>query len=79
MDLADFILLSGAAYTCMGVVLAVAFLSRGVVLVDPAARGSGLGFRLIIMPGCVLLWPVVAVWWAKALRSPAPARPEVTA
>lgn len=50
-------------YLIIGVVFAIFFLSRGIEKVDTAAHGSGLGFRLIILPGTIALWPVLLKKW----------------
>ncbi|MBI1213804.1 MAG: hypothetical protein GC190_20275 [Alphaproteobacteria bacterium] len=52
-----------ALYGGAGLLFAVAFLTFGVGRIDPAARGSGLGFRLIILPGVVALWPLMLIRW----------------
>jgi len=54
-----------AAYAVLGTLFAIAFLASGITRVDPAAAGSSLGFRLIILPGVVLLWPVLLGRWLK--------------
>lgn len=75
--LAEVLVLVVAAYLAVGAVFAPLFLWRGVGRVDPAAAASGLGFRAIILPGVVLLWPVAARMWARGDRGPPPlARPE---
>lgn len=56
-------------YLALGVLFALVFVTRGVGAVDPAARGGwggwgGWGFRVLIMPGTALLWPVLAKKWA---------------
>ncbi len=68
MMAADSILVLAAVYVLCGLVFAAAFVARGVGRVDHAARGSSLGFHLIIVPGCVALWPLLAVHWARARR-----------
>jgi hypothetical protein len=49
-------------YLAVGVVVGAAFLFLGIDRIDPAARGS-YAFRPLLMPGLVLLWPVVAGRW----------------
>ena len=48
------------AWLALGLLFAVPFVIRGVDRVDPDARGSGWGFRLIILPGVAALWPLLA-------------------
>lgn len=50
-----------------GVALLFALVVGRVV---PSARGGSLLFRLLILPGAALLWPLVLVRSARALRSP---------
>lgn len=57
-------LTAAGLYLAAGLLFATAFVSSGVQRVDPAARGAGLGFRLLIFPGVVALWPWLAIrWW----------------
>ncbi len=50
------------AYGAGGALLAVAFLLFGIDRVDPSARGA-YAFRPLLIPGLVLLWPLVAARW----------------
>ena len=52
-----------ALYAGAGFLFALAFLTVGIGRIDPAARGSGIGFRLTILPGVVALWPLMLVRW----------------
>jgi hypothetical protein len=53
-------------YAAMGLVFACAFLTLGVGRVDPLSNGSGIGFRLIILPGVAALWPLLLTRWIQA-------------
>ena len=53
-------------YAAMGLAFACAFLTLGIVRVDPVSKGSGIGFRLIILPGVAALWPVLLTRWIRA-------------
>lgn len=57
-----------AVYLTAGGLFCVAFQLRGLAKVDPAARGIGVGFRLMISPGVTALWPWVAWRWVRAKR-----------
>lgn len=52
-----------AAYALIGVVFAVAFVVRGVDRIDPVARGSSRGFRVMILAGSLALWPLLLKRW----------------
>ena len=53
-------------YLALGLVFSLFFLTMGVGMVDKVAKGSGIGFRLVILPGVVLLWPYLLPKWLKA-------------
>ena len=53
-------------YAAAGVLFAVAFVTWGVEQVDPAAKGAPLGFRLLILPGSVALWPLLLRRWMRS-------------
>lgn len=57
-----------SAYGTVGVLVAAAFLLVGLDRVAPAARGA-YAFRPLLMPGLVLLWPLVVFRWAMLLRT----------
>jgi len=50
-------------YAVIGLVFACAFLTVGISTVDPVSKGSGIGFRLMILPGVAALWPVLLTRW----------------
>ena len=53
-------------YALAGAIFAIAFVARGIDRLDPAARGSGVAFRLIVMPGAAALWPLLLGKWIGA-------------
>ncbi len=59
-------LLAFGAYVVLGVLVGIGFVVRGVSRVDPAAAGAPIGFKLLILPGVVGLWPMVLMWWLGA-------------
>jgi hypothetical protein len=70
LELARWIVGILLGYLGAGLVFAPFFVAFGVGRIDPAARGSTWGFRLMIVPGVVALWPLLLrrVW----LRKPPP-------
>ena len=60
VSLAHPIVLVAGVYLAVGLAFALVFVFRWVGRVDPAARSGTLGFRLLIIPGTVLLWPLLA-------------------
>jgi hypothetical protein len=50
-------------YVALGLLFAIPFVLRGVAAIDPAARQATRGFRLVILPGVVALWPILLRRW----------------
>lgn len=57
------------AYGALGTLVAIPMVLRGVNRLDPAADDGTWGFRLLAIPGVMVLWPLVLIRWAKAGRS----------
>ena len=55
-------------YLGLGLVLLIPGQTRWMARLDPGTVGAGLGFRLVTLPGLVLLWPVVLVLLAHRRR-----------
>lgn len=66
MAIAQWVLMLVMAYGAMGLVFGLVFISFGVTAVDPAARASRWTFRLLMLPGVVMLWPLMAARWLRA-------------
>ena len=52
-----------AVYLVAGCLFAAIFHAAGLGRIDHAVDGSSLGFRLIITPGLVALWPLMWMRW----------------
>ncbi len=57
-------------YGALGLAFAVAFVLLGIQRVDPSARGASWGFRVAVIPGVVLLWPLLALRWLRGRQTP---------
>lgn len=51
-----------------GLIVSVAFLAYGIDRIDHAAAGA-YAFRPLLIPGIVLLWPLVLWRWAALTRT----------
>jgi hypothetical protein len=58
------------AYAGLGLMFALPFVFIGVQRLDSDARGSGVGFRLLILPGAAALWPMLLYRWARGVGEP---------
>jgi hypothetical protein len=54
-------------YGAIGAVMAALFLVFALGRLDPLARGA-YAFRPLLIPGLVMLWPLVAVCWMVRTR-----------
>jgi hypothetical protein len=59
----EMILYGLALYAAAGAVFALLFLTLGLTRIDNGAKGAGLVFRLMILPGLIALWPLMLVRW----------------
>ena len=69
MIAAYFLILMGVYLLC-GLVFAAPFVLAGVGRIDPHAAHGTWGFRLLIMPGTILLWPLLAQRWLRGVHEP---------
>ena len=58
--LASQLVVAAGAYLAVGLLFAVRFSVRWAGRLAPAAKAGTLGFRVLIVPGAVLLWPLLA-------------------
>ena len=47
------------AYIALGFLFALFFVFVRLGRIDPNAKGTSVGFKLLIIPGCILLWPLL--------------------
>ena len=68
--LAELIMLGISAYLLSGLVFAIPFVLVGVNKIDPHAAHGSWGFRVLIIPGTMFLWPLLARRWLKGIHEP---------
>lgn len=66
MQVAELFVDALAAYALAGLTFGVAFVTVGIQRVDSIAEHAPLGFRLIVLPGVVALWPLMLMRWLRA-------------
>ena len=59
-----------AVYASLGLAFAVPFVWFGVQRVDSEAAGSGIAFRLLILPGVAAFWPMFLLRWIRRIMEP---------
>ena len=57
-------------YLLCGLVFAVPFVVVGVKRIDPHALHGSWGFRLLIFPGAMALWPLLLRRWISGVHEP---------
>jgi hypothetical protein len=57
--LARLLIGASAVYLAVGLLFALPFAARWAGRLDPAAAAGTWGFRLLILPGAMLLWPLL--------------------
>lgn len=70
MSFAETLVLLAALYAGAGLLFAMAFVWGGVARIDPAARGSSVMFRLLMVPGSAALWPILMLKWTQVKGRP---------
>jgi hypothetical protein len=62
-------LIVAAIYLAIGFLFAIPFVIKGVNKVDEGAHGGSIGFRIIIIPGTMVFWPLLLKKWLKAAKT----------
>ena len=57
-------------YLLVGLLFVPFFVIIGAGRIDPAVQQSTWGFRLIIMPGVIALWPLLLLRLLRGVRHP---------
>lgn len=62
----EIILIIVLTYLVLGVLFVIPFLLKGISKVDEGTHGGTKGFKIIIIPGVIVFWPVLFNKWMKA-------------
>ena len=58
-ELFSILVKAAGVYLFIGSAVAVLFFCRWIKVIDPTAVGSSKGFKVLVTPGVVALWPVI--------------------
>lgn len=75
LEIAQVVVAFFELYALVGVVLAVLFLPRAVVRLDPRVAGAPKAVKLLILPGIAAHWPLVAWRWMAGAPVPVERNP----
>ena len=70
MTLPEILVTAAGVHLALGVAFAIPFALKGAATIDPDAAGATWGFRLLLVPGATLLWPLMARRWARGAPPP---------
>ena len=65
MMIVQFILILVLIYLGLGVLFVIPFLIKGISKVDEGVHGGTTGFKIIIIPGVIVFWPVLLKKWLR--------------
>lgn len=57
-------------YALLGLLFAIPFVLVGAGRIDPVAKDGTWGFRLLILPGVIAFWPLLARRWLDGAGAP---------
>jgi len=64
------LLVVAGIYLFCGALFTIPFALIGAARIDPHAVHGSWGFRLLIIPGTIVLWPILARRWSKGVHEP---------
>ena len=64
----EVVFIIAALYLLLGVLFVVPFLLKGLRKVDEGTHGATIGFKIIIIPGVIVFWPLLLSKWRKAVK-----------
>jgi hypothetical protein len=68
--IAQTLLIAAEIYLLCGLAFAIPFVLVGASKIDPHAAHGSWGFRVLIIPGTMFLWPLLARRWLKGVHEP---------
>ena len=68
--IAQTLLIAARIYLLGGLVFAIPFVLMGVARIDPHAAHGSWGFRVLIVPGTMFFWPLLAKRWLRGPHEP---------
>lgn len=70
MVIAQIIVWLLASYALLGLLFAAYFVVSGVMRIDSSVQQSTVGFRVMIVPGVIALWPLLLLRLLRGVQHP---------
>ena len=70
LHVANVLVVFVTTYIALGLFMAIPFAVWGVSRIDPLAAGAPWSFRLLIVPGTAVFWPLLLVRWITGSVAP---------
>jgi len=64
------ILYAASFYVLVGLLYGIVLATGRITRLDPDARDSGIGFRLLTLPGVVVFWPLLLSRDVRSISTP---------
>ena len=52
-------------YLLTGLVFSIVLLVKGLSTLDPNTKTTGIGFKILMMPGIIAFWPILWRKWKR--------------
>ena len=66
----EVLVFASTLYGIIGVLFTIVFLIFGIEESDPNAKGTSIPFKLMLVPGIIIFWPLFAIRWIIGVRRP---------
>jgi hypothetical protein len=63
MTIIGYLLTGLGLYALIGFFVGLVFVIKGIRVIDPVADAAPIRIRLLFLPGCVAIWPIVLQHW----------------
>jgi len=66
----EVLVFASTLYGIIGVLFTIVFLIFGIEDSDPCAKGTSISFKLLLVPGVIIFWPLFAIRWIIGVNRP---------
>jgi len=70
MRIAELVVMLFEGYALAGTLFGLLFIPRAAARMDPGLTHAPMAVRLLILPGVIALWPLLALRWVSGATAP---------